>query len=143
MHWARLGTGLLLCAAAGVVIGGALAQKEAALWAMGVLALLLGVVSTLAAVLRSARARVEPESGTEWSAAAAPQLGEMLLNYGLISQADLDRALTAQKGTKKRLGRVLVEMELVTHAQIAEVLEEQLSRREGRFLWGAGQKLVD
>lgn len=143
MHLARMGTGLLLCAAAGVVIGGALAQKEAALWAVGALALMLGVVSTLAAVLRSARPDVEPESGTEWSAAAAPQLGEMLVNYGLISRADLDRALAAQKGTTKRLGRVLVEMELVTHAQIAEVLEEQLSRREGRLLWGAGQRLVD
>ncbi len=143
MHLARLGTGLVLCAAAGVVIGGALAGKEAALWTIGVLALLLGALSTLAAVLRPGRPKVEPESGTEWNAAAAPQLGEMLVSYGLISQADLARALEEQKGTTKRLGRVLAEMELVTHAQIAEVLEEQLSRREGRLLWGAGQRLVE
>jgi len=66
----------------------------------------------------------------------------MLLSYGLISEGELDRALRRQERTEKRLGRVLVEMKLVTHAQVAEVLEEQLSRREGRLLWGAGQRLI-
>ena len=67
----------------------------------------------------------------------------MLLSYGLLTQADLDRALACQEGTKKRLGQILVELDLVTHAQVAQVLEEQLSRREGRLMWGAGARLVN
>ena len=33
-------------------------------------------------------------------------------------------------------------MELATHAQVAQVLEEQISRREGRLLWGVGEELL-
>jgi type IV pilus assembly protein PilB len=66
----------------------------------------------------------------------------MLVSYGLLTQADLDRALAYQQGTGKRLGQILVELDLVTHAQVAQVLEEQLSRREGRLMWGAGAQLI-
>lgn len=85
---------------------------------------------------------MRPESNIEWREAAAPPLGQMLVNYGLMTEADLAKALERQKKDKKRLGRVLVEMGLVTHAQVAEVLEEQLSRREGRLRWGARGGLV-
>jgi hypothetical protein len=66
----------------------------------------------------------------------------MLVNYGLLSDTDLARALKQHKKTKKRLGQTLVEMELVSYAQVAEVLEEQLSRREARLLWGSGERLM-
>ncbi len=59
----------------------------------------------------------------------APPLGEMLVNYGLISQANLQKALARQKKRKKRLGQILVEMRLVTLDQVLSVLEEQTSRR--------------
>ena len=62
-------------------------------------------------------------------------LGEMLLRRAMISQENLDRALAEQKGSKRRLGEILVEMNLITHAELAQLLEEQLAEREGRFAW--------
>lgn len=59
----------------------------------------------------------------------APLLGQMLLHYRLIREADLERALEQHAKTGKRLGRVVVEMGMATSVQVAEVLEEQLSRR--------------
>jgi hypothetical protein len=53
----------------------------------------------------------------------------MLLGYGLISEAELEAALERQSRTKRRLGRILVEMKLATHREVADVLEEQWSRR--------------
>ncbi len=143
MAWGYLSLGLLLFAMAGVVIASAMYDGGPLLWATGILAFLLGALSTAAAAFEPRRPRVEPESSTTWNPTAAPRLGEMLVNYGVISEADLDKALERQSDSGKRLGQVLVEMELVTHAQVAEVLEEQLSRREGRLLWGVGAKLVE
>jgi hypothetical protein len=127
---------------AGVTIGYAWSSWTAALWPAALLALALGVVCTLSAVRRLRSIDRELAESPEWHEYAAPPLGQMLLNYGLISEGDVDKALAHQKKSGKRLGQVLVEMRLVTHAQLAEVLEEQVSRREGRFLWGAGQRLV-
>jgi hypothetical protein len=66
----------------------------------------------------------------------------MLVSYGLISDSDLDKALKVHRKTKKRLGKTCAEMGLISYAQLAEVLEEQVSRRESRLLWGAGEQLV-
>jgi type IV pilus assembly protein PilB len=66
----------------------------------------------------------------------------MLISYGLITQDDLTKALDLQKQCGKRLGQVLVEMKLISHEEVARVLEEQLSRRENRLLWGRGESLV-
>lgn len=59
----------------------------------------------------------------------APPLGEMLVSYGLVSEANLQKALARQKKRGRRLGQVLVEMRLVTLDQVLAVLEEQTSRR--------------
>jgi hypothetical protein len=59
----------------------------------------------------------------------APPLGEMLVSYGLISEANLQKALARQKKRGRRLGQVLVEMRLVTLDQVLAVLQEQSSRR--------------
>jgi len=142
MHWGRLTFGFLMSVTAGIVLGCACSEGNTVLRAIATLALALGVLSTLWAVPRHRVANLEPGPSPDWNKEAAPRLGEMLLSYGLISEADLERALRRQQRTEKRLGRVLVEMKLVTHAQVAEVLEEQLSRREGRLLWGAGQRLI-
>lgn len=64
------------------------------------------------------------------------------MDCSLICGADPEKALARQAKEKKRLGRIPVGMGLVTHAQAAEVLEEQISRREGRLLHGVGEKLV-
>jgi hypothetical protein len=54
----------------------------------------------------------------------------MLVNYHLITEADLNRALDRQRKVHKRLGKTLVEMRLISYQQVAEVLEEQFSRRD-------------
>jgi hypothetical protein len=54
----------------------------------------------------------------------------MLVNYHLITEADLNRALDRQRKVRKRLGKTLVEMGLISYQQVADVLEEQFSRRD-------------
>jgi len=142
MRWGRLSLGFLFGVTAGLTVGRGWWRGDASLWTVGVVALLLGVICTLSAVRRSQSLAAEPAGSPGWNREAAPPLGQMLVSYGLISEADLERALARQKRNGKRLGRVLVEMGLVTHAQVAEVLEEQISRREGRLLWGAGNRLL-
>ncbi len=142
MSWGYLSLALLLFAMAGLLMASAAYDGGALAWATAILALLLGALSAAAAVAEPRRPRVEPGVPTKWDPSAAPRLGEMLVSYGLVSDADLEKALEQQASSGKRLGQVLVEMELVTHAQVAQVLEEQLSRREGRLLWGVGRELV-
>lgn len=58
------------------------------------------------------------------------RIGELLVNAGLLSPAQLEGALEKQRaqGTSGlRLGGVLVEMALVTETQLAKVLSQQLS----------------
>ena len=143
MSWSQLSLGFLVFIVAGLLIACAVYEGGLTVWTTGTLALVLGVLTTVAAVLRPRRRGVEPESSVEWNEAAAPPLGQMLVTCGVVSEGDLARALEVQKTSKKRLGQVLVEMELVTDGQIAAVLEEQLSKREGRLLWGIGDKLLE
>ena len=53
-------------------------------------------------------------------------LGDMLVAEGLITQEQLNHALTAQKTTNERLGRILVKLRYVTDEDIIRVLEVQL-----------------
>lgn len=54
------------------------------------------------------------------------RLGDLLLNIDMISQEQLEEALKFQKGTNKRLGAVLIEMGFVTERQVIEALQMQL-----------------
>jgi tRNA A-37 threonylcarbamoyl transferase component Bud32 len=53
------------------------------------------------------------------------RLGEILVADGLIKQADLDRALDTQRREGKLLGRVLLDMGLVGHADMLTALAKQ------------------
>jgi tRNA A-37 threonylcarbamoyl transferase component Bud32 len=53
------------------------------------------------------------------------RLGEILVTEGLVTQADLDRALDVQRTEGKLLGRVLLEMGLVGHADMLTALAKQ------------------
>ena len=55
------------------------------------------------------------------------RLGDMLLEAGKISLAQLNRALETQRKTKRRLGEVLIDQGLLTEDEIADVLAQQLS----------------
>ncbi len=56
---------------------------------------------------------------------ARGRLGEILVTEGLMTQADLDRALDVQRREGKLLGRVLLDMGLVGHADMLTALAKQ------------------
>ena len=54
------------------------------------------------------------------------KLGEILLEYGMVSPEKLEKALKVQKEKDKRIGQILMELNLVTQDQINWVLCKQL-----------------
>jgi hypothetical protein len=136
MRWLQLALGLILAIAAGCAFGHACTARQELWWWVGTVALLSGLLLILSTIHASRRIELALRSsgGTaEWEG-SAPLLGEILVSYSLISWDDLNRALAKQRTTRKRLGQILVDMRLITHAELAEVLEEQFSRRQLRRL---------
>ena len=54
------------------------------------------------------------------------RLGELLFEYGVITQKELKKALIEQKIRNKRVGEVIIELHLATQDQINWVLSKQL-----------------
>ncbi|HVE94440.1 MAG TPA: hypothetical protein VNB24_05925, partial [Acidimicrobiales bacterium] len=54
------------------------------------------------------------------------QLGDILREGGLVTDEQLNHALTEQKRLGKSLGRVLVDLGLVTEAQLVASLAQQI-----------------
>jgi type IV pilus assembly protein PilB len=52
-------------------------------------------------------------------------VGEMLLSKGKITSAQLEEALSAKRGTRRRIGEVLIEMGFVDEQDVAQCLAEQ------------------
>jgi len=130
MHPVCLGLALALSVVAGVAFGYAWIGGKDACWTLGGIALLAAVVTAVGALCGPRRVALEGATAPEWSTTGAPPLGEMLVRLRMISPGDLDKALARQQGSKKRLGQILVEMKVLTHAELAGVLEEQLTRRQ-------------
>jgi type IV pilus assembly protein PilB len=57
---------------------------------------------------------------------APPRMGDLLLKAGLITEAQLDHALGAQRERRKRLGEILREDGVLDEVQLAAVLAVQL-----------------
>lgn len=57
---------------------------------------------------------------------AKPRLGDILIQEGLISEADLREALEEQRRTGERLGEILVKRGYITSHQLGKALEKQL-----------------
>lgn len=55
------------------------------------------------------------------------RIGELLLERGAISQAQLEAGLSAQKRTRQRLGVTLIQQGVVSEVQLAQVLAQSLS----------------
>lgn len=53
------------------------------------------------------------------------KLGEILVNSGVLSEEDLQKALKKQKGSNKRLGEILIENNLLTEMQMIGSLSKQ------------------
>ncbi len=56
------------------------------------------------------------------------QLGQILIDEGVLTQEALDEALTHQQGADKRLGQVLIERGLASEAQVMRCLALQFGR---------------
>jgi type IV pilus assembly protein PilB len=56
----------------------------------------------------------------------APKLGSLLVEQGLISPEDLERALDAQKKSNRKLGETLVEMGILANATLVNAMSAQL-----------------
>ncbi|ETT80071.1 type II secretion system protein E [Paenibacillus sp. FSL R7-277] len=54
------------------------------------------------------------------------RLGDLLVENGIISQAQLEEALVEQRKTKRKLGDLLITQGYITEQQLIEVLEFQL-----------------
>jgi type IV pilus assembly protein PilB len=54
------------------------------------------------------------------------KLGELLIKEGLLSQADLEKAVNAQKQEGGRLGEVIVKLGIVKEEEIVRILGKQL-----------------
>lgn len=57
--------------------------------------------------------------------AAKRRLGDIFVERGTITQAQLDEALAVQRATGAKLGEVLVELGFVTRVALAGVISEQ------------------
>lgn len=57
---------------------------------------------------------------------AYKRLGELLLAAGTLSEEELQRGLDLQKGTRDRLGTVLISNEIITETQLIEAMQMQL-----------------
>jgi general secretion pathway protein E len=68
----------------------------------------------------------EADGGAGPACAVRPRLGELLVRDERLSQRDLDQALAAQSEMGDLLGRVLVRLGLLTEADVARALCEQL-----------------
>jgi adsorption protein B len=53
------------------------------------------------------------------------RLGDLLMDNELISEGQLQQAIIEQQKTGQRLGQVLCQLNLVTHAEILRILSEQ------------------
>jgi hypothetical protein len=57
--------------------------------------------------------------------AAKRRLGDIIVERGLIDQAQLDEALAVQRETGAKLGEVLVDLGFITRVALAGVISEQ------------------
>src|SRR6266567_3747335 len=64
------------------------------------------------------------------------QIGNLLVEAGIISVKTLERALQLQKGSGKRLGMLLREMGIVTEEEVLEALARQCNLRTVRNFAG-------
>lgn len=57
------------------------------------------------------------------------RFGQLLVERGVISQQQLDRAIAHQQETGRRLGEIFTEWEVITHELLNDVLHTQYNRR--------------
>lgn len=74
-----------------------------------------------------------------WSSDPREYLGQFLLSFNRISEAQLRDALAAQEDENQLLGRILVNRQLLTEDEIRQVLQQKVEESiYDSFLWRAG-----
>ena len=56
---------------------------------------------------------------------SGPLLGQLMLDHGLITQAQLEEALGRQHSTFKYIGEILIDMGAITRRELTRMLELQ------------------
>jgi len=136
--WGRTGLGLVMGVGGGTAFGHAWAKSYALSWWIGSLSVLAGVLLVLSTVRASSRAAREAQEeglgvrpGQLWGEREplVPLLGALLVyKYQALTQEQLARALEEQlreDRRSRRLGEILLEMQMVTESQLAEALDHQ------------------
>lgn len=130
--WGHLGLGMALAATGAVLLLEAGPTGKSVFWWGGLVAL----AASLSLVISGINAfETLPESAPVPAPARrtdapqqlpVPSLGELVVGHaGLISAQQLQEALARQKATGQPLGEVLVDLGLVTSAQLTQLLEYQ------------------
>lgn len=63
-----------------------------------------------------------------------PFIGEVLLDMGVLSTADIERILHVQRRTRQKFGQIAVRLGLAVPEQVWEAWAVQLARRQGLTL---------
>ena len=105
---------------AGLVFGHAWTLQAAAWWWIGAATLSSGTLLMLSGILARGTLPKGP----------APFLGDLLVFKGWVTDGQLADALVRQHHTGRHLGRILVDMKLISPSQLVQALEEQLEYGE-------------
>jgi len=122
--------GLGITVVSGQVLGRAALTHSGGLWWIGGLLLLVGAVVVLCELARERAAtghegKPRPTPQVHFG---APLLGRMLVeHYGFVTESELAAALIEQRGTRRRIGQILLRRGAVTVEQLEEALGKQRS----------------
>jgi hypothetical protein len=141
--WGRLLVGLALAGEGGVLYAQARTDPSGpSLW-VGVIAVALGAVLSLSG-LYSIYSRTRPQDVIipddipSRPEPAMPMLGALLVyKYQVISEEQLERALEQQRRegrNKRRIGEILLDMGLISGADLQAALDYQRSRARSKQL---------
>ncbi len=128
--------GLVLAVVGGIWVGRAWSERTVLSWATGLFSLVCGTTAVIMGIRRNPapqelRQYRPPEQRPGWGNQkdrALPLLGELLVHkYQVLTEKQLQEALTLQRERGGRLGRIIVAMGWAKYDQIAEALEDQLS----------------
>ena len=128
----RLLLALGIAVPAGVILGRAIRAGDLVSGTMGGLLITLGALLLLSGFYSRGDRRDAEDIAANLETVPlkkrSPLLGELLVEkYNLVTRQDLERALAAQRGTTQRLGEILIELGLMTQAQLEIVLKDQRS----------------
>lgn len=128
----RLLLALGIAVPAGVILGRAIHAGDLVSGTMGGLLITLGALLLLSGFYSRGDRRDAEDIAANLETVPlkkrSPLLGELLVEkYNLVTRQDLERALAAQRGTTQRLGEILIELGLMTQAQLEIVLKDQRS----------------